>query len=223
MIEAEWLDISLPIGPETPVYPGDPPVEVVTVASLANDPYHLSRITMGSHTGTHVDAPAHFVRGGETLAEIPLGRFSGPAWVLELPKAPAIEAADLAERWPDEPIERILLKTPNSQRWGKEGKQAESPRGERPIQALSPSAAEWLIGMGVSLVGIDALSIESDDTGCYPVHHLLLGYRVLILEGLDLRNIAPGPYELLCLPLRLTVPDGAPVRAVLRCREAPRH
>ena len=210
MPERAWLDISLAVGPGTPVYPGDPPVRLETLASLADDPYHLSRLSCGSHTGTHVDAPAHFVRGGATLAEIPLARWSGLAWVVEVTGPGAIEVEDLLTAWPSQAhVERVLLKTPNSARWG-------TPEAGQVWQALSPEAAEWLVGVGVRLVGIDALSIEQDDAGCYPVHHTLLGAGCLIVEGLDLGGVAPGPYELVCLPLKLEAPDGAPARAALR-------
>lgn len=210
MAEQAWLDVSLPVGPETLVYPGDPPVVIETMASLEDGPYHLSRVTISSHVGTHVDAPAHFVRGGATLAEIPLARWSGPAWVLELPPDEAITPDLLLDAWPPRGVvERVLLKTMNSSRWG-------TAQAGLPAQVLTPDAAEWLVGMGVRLVGIDALSVEHDETGYFPVHHTLLGAGVLIVEGLDLRGIAPGYYELVCLPLRLEVPDGAPARVALR-------
>lgn len=214
MPERPWIDVSLPLGPETPVYPGDPPIELETVMSLADHACHVSRLHLGSHSGTHVDAPAHFVRGGATLAEIPLARWSGPAWVVEVAAEGMITPADLLAAWPggrgsQVSAERVLLKTPNSARWG-------TPEAGSRWQGLAPEAAEWLLGLGVLLVGIDALSIEQDDSGRFPVHHTLLGSGCLIVEGLDLRGVAPGPYELVCLPLRLEVPDGAPARVALR-------
>jgi arylformamidase len=105
----------------------------------------------------------------------------------------------------------VLLRTPNSALWG-------TPEGGETYQALSPEGARWLLDRGVRLVGIDALSIEKDESGSFPVHHALLGAGCLIMEGLDLSQAAPGPYELLCLPLKLSAPDGAPVRAVLAPR-----
>jgi arylformamidase len=207
---AEWIDISLPLGNGTPIFPGDPAIEVTTVTTLEQTPYHLSHVAMGSHSGTHVDAPAHFVRGGTPLGQIPLSRWTGPAWVVVLPEADSIEPEALAAAWPQgESVERVLLRTPNSRLWG-------TPEAGHRYQALSEAGAAWLLDRGVKLVGIDSLSIEADATGTFPVHHLLLGNDVLILEGLNLKHVAAGPYELLCLPLRLEVPDGAPVRAVLR-------
>lgn len=208
--ERPWLDVSLPLGPKTPVYPGDPAIVLETLMSLEDDPCHVSRVGLGSHSGTHVDAPAHFVRGGATLAEVPLARWSGAAWVIEVAPEGAIEPEHLLEAWPPHgQVDRVLLKTPNSARW-------DTPEAGKVWQALSPEAAEWLVGLGVRLVGIDALSIEQADTACYPVHHTLLGAGCLIVEGLDLRGILPGPYELLCLPLKLEAPDGAPARVALR-------
>lgn len=212
MPERPWIDVSIPVGPGMPVYPGDPDVELEAVMTLADDACHVSRMRLGSHTGTHVDAPAHFVRGGATLAEIPLARWSGPAWVVEVAPEEAIEPEHLMDAWPAQgQVERVLLKTPNSNRWG-------TPEAGAVWQALSPDAAAWLVGLGVRLVGIDALSIEKDETGGFPVHHTLLGSGCLILEGLDLRGVEPGAYELVCMPLKLEAPDGAPARAALRPR-----
>lgn len=205
----DWLDVSILVSSTMPVFPGDPAVVVEPVPVPDDAPYRLSRMEMGSHTGTHVDAPAHFIRGGATLAEVPLSRWSGPCWVVGLPAAASITVEALQAVWPEGPVERLLLKTPNSALW-------ETPRAGHEWQALSPDAAAWLVKQGVRLVGIDCLSIEQDDTGTFPVHHMLLGQDVVIIEGLDLRAIAPGPYELLCLPLKLDASDGAPARVALR-------
>jgi arylformamidase len=207
--EPGWLDVSLPIGPDTPVYPGDPAIEVSAVSTLDHGPSHVSRLVCGSHTGTHVDAPAHFIRGGTPLGSVPLSRWSGPCWVIEVPAAEEIRPDHWLAALPEAPVERVLFKTPNSQLW-------DTPQAGHVWQALSLEGAEWLVAHGVKLVGIDALSIERGGSEDFPVHHTLLGNDVLLLEGLDLRAVSPGPYDLLCLPLRLEVPDGAPARAVLR-------
>lgn len=209
MPDGRLIDISLELGPATPVFPGDPPVEVEDVFQLGEDATHVSRLETSTHAGTHFDAPAHFIAGGLKAWEIPLERFCGPAWVIELDEAPAIAPGDLEARWPDAPVERLLLKTPNSARWG-------TPEAAHRVQGLTEASAAWLAARGVGLVGIDGLSIEAIDSETYPVHRALLGREVLILEGLDLTGVAPGPYELLCLPLKLSAPDGAPVRAALR-------
>lgn len=204
-----WIDISLPLGPGTPVFPGDPPIELDTDVAPVEAPYRLSRLVLGTHSGTHLDAPAHFIRGGAPMSAIGPERLNGPAWVVKLTEAIAIEPEALAAAWPDAPVERVLLSTPNSARWG-------TPEAGGVYQALSPAAAAWLVERGVMLVGIDALSIEADTDGTFPVHMALLGAGVVILEGIDLRGVEPGLYELVCLPLRLEAPDGAPARALLR-------
>jgi arylformamidase len=209
--DAGWLDVSLPIRPGMPIFPGDPDVVVETVTTQPETPYHVSRVDFGSHTGTHVDAPAHFLQGGTPLPAVPLARWSGPAWVLEVPAADAVTPAHCEAGWPEGPVERVLFKTPNSDLW-------DTPKAGKEWQALSPEAAEWLVARGVRLVGIDALSIEKDESNTFPVHHTLLGADVLIVEGLDLRGVGPGPHDMMCLPLRLDVLDGAPARVALRPR-----
>lgn len=192
MPDGRLIDISLELGPTTPVFPGDPPVEVETICET---PYQLSRLVMTTHSGTHLDAPAHFIPGGATASELSLDALCGPCWVLAVAE-PDIAPAHLAAHCPARPVSRLLLKTPEA-------------------AGLTEAAARWLVEQGVTLVGIDALSIETDGE-TYPVHRALLGAGVLILEGLELSQVMPGPYELLCLPLKLSAPDGAPVRAALR-------
>lgn len=208
-VEPGWLDVSLPIGPDMPVYPGDPAVVVEPASTLDDGLSHVSRLAFGSHTGTHVDAPAHFIRGGTPLGEVPLARWSGPCWVFEVPAASEIRPAHWLAAWPDAPVERVLFKTPNSQLW-------DTPQAGKVWQALSLEGARWLVAHGVKLVGIDALSIERGGSEDFPVHRTLLGNDVVLLEGLDLRRVTPGPYDLLCLPLRLDAPDGAPARVILK-------
>jgi arylformamidase len=190
------IDISLPIGPDTPVWPGDPPVLVEPVARVAaGDPADVSRLQLGTHTGTHVDPPAHFLPGGVTVDELPLDVLIGPAFVADLTGGGPIDAGRLAAAVPAGTT-RLLLRT-----GGTHG-------------ALTAAGARWLVESGVRLVGADTLSLEptSED---YPVHHELLGAGVIIVEGLDLSRAAAGPYQLVCLPLRITAGDGAPARAVL--------
>lgn len=204
-----WIDVSLPLGPATPAYPGDPAVTIQPVCTLDDGPYHLSAVTLASHSGTHLDAPAHFVRGGLTLPQIPLERLNGPAWVLALPPTPCIEPADLEALWPASAApERVLLQTRGAVPWA-------HPEAFDCPHPLSPEAADWLLARGVRLVGIDALSVETGAHG-FPVHERLLGAGALLLEGLDLSQVPPGSCELLCLPLKLEAPDGAPVRALVR-------
>jgi arylformamidase len=189
------IDISLPIGPDTPVWPGDPPVLVEPVARVVDgDPADVSRLTLGTHTGTHVDPPAHFLPGTTTVDALDLDVLVGPAVVAEFTMGPIdVDALEVAL---SEGSTRVLLKT----------------RGE--TGALTPDGARWLVERGVRLVGADTLSIEPA-TAEYPVHRILLGAGVVIVEGLDLTAATPGSYQLVCLPLRVVGGDGAPARAVL--------
>jgi arylformamidase len=187
------IDISRPVGADTPVWPGDPPVAVEPVARLeAGDPAAVSRLVLGTHTGTHVDPPAHFVAGGATVDEIGLDVLVGPAVVVEAGQLAAAVGGH----------ERVLLKTGAGDRFG----------------VVTAGTARQLVEAGVRLVGVDTLSIEpaTDD---YPVHRLLLGAGVVIVEGLDLSATPPGEYQLVCLPLRIAGGDGAPARAVLITQE----
>ncbi len=191
-------------------FPGDPGFTSQPTHSLdRGDPYALSRLTLGSHAGTHIDPPLHFLREGLSADRIDLGILNGPAQVVGVDRDRLeVGASDLPPFPPG--IDRVLFRTRNSERWARD-----EPFFPDYV-ALSLPAAEELRRRGVRLVGIDSLSIESDPEGRYPIHHLLLGRGVLILEGLQLADADPGPYELECLPLRLAGGDGGPARAVLR-------
>jgi arylformamidase len=191
------IDISLPIGPETPVWPGDPPVVIEPVARVdRGDPADVSRLVLGTHTGTHVDPPAHFLPGGVTVDALALDVLVGPAMVAGFPAGPIDGAALDSVAASGDSSARLLLKTGGA------------------AGAVTPDGARWLVERGVRLVGADTLSIEpaSDD---YPVHRVLLGAGVVIVEGLDLTAVTPGEYQLVCLPLRIVGGDGAPARAAL--------
>ena len=191
------IDISRPIGPETPAWPGDPAVVVEPLSRVeAGAVAAVSRLALGTHTGTHVDPPAHFLAGGATVDALPLDVLVGPAVVADLTAAGPIDAARLAAQVPGDGTSRVLLKTGAAD------------------GALTPEGAAWLVERGVRLVGADTLSIEPE-TRDYPVHRILLGAGVVIVEGLDLSAAAAGRYQLLCLPLRISGGDGAPARAVL--------
>ncbi|MGI0132416.1 MAG: cyclase family protein [Thermoplasmata archaeon] len=203
------IDISMPVYPGMPCFPGDPAVTVQRTHSIdRGDAYNVSTVNLGTHTGTHVDPPIHFLNDGVGIDAVDLGRLNGPCWVHAVPSsARLIDAAALR----DVPAgtSRLLLKTRNSARWVSED------RFFPDYVALSPDGAREALHRGVRLVGIDALSIESDTSGTFPVHHALLGEGALILEGLRLAEVAPGPYQLACLPLRLRGGDGGPARAML--------
>ena len=190
-------------------FPGDPPVRIAATHALARgDPYNLSALSMGSHTGTHVDPPSHFLPGGVAADQLDLSVLNGPCEVVQIADAES-EVGPSAVRHLPEGIHRVLFRTANSARWSLGGGFFSD------YVALSAGAGEAAVARGLRLVGIDALSIERDDTGRFPVHHRLLGSSVLILEGLRLDGVPPGRYHLECLPLRIVGGDGAPARAVL--------
>jgi arylformamidase len=203
------IDISMPVRPGMPSFPGDPVVETTPVKRVAKgDPYNLSTWTIGSHTGTHVDPPVHFVDGGATTDQLDLGVLNGPCRVVDVPATSLSIGPEEVAAVP-RGSKRVLFRTATSARWAVE------PRFFPDYVALTPAAAELLADRGVGLVGIDALSIELDPTGRFPVHHRLLGGRTLILEGLLLHAAPSGEYDLRCLPLDLVGGDGGPCRAVL--------
>jgi arylformamidase len=203
-------DISVTLSPALPRFPGDPPVRF---RPHAGEPFRLTRLAFGSHAGTHLDASAHLLPQGAPAGELPLERLLGPCLVLDLSgHAGDIDAAAL-RRLPLHGHRRLLLHTRNSALWRRR-------RYSRRHVGLTPDAAAWLVERGVKLVGIDYLSVEPAG-GDGSVHRLLLEGGVVVLEGLDLSAVEHGEYELLCLPLKLSVADGAPCRAVLRRPDTP--
>jgi arylformamidase len=200
----------MPLSPTLPGYPGDPEVTITPIAQLQwGDVANVSRLVLGSHTGTHLDAPRHFFTDGLAIDDLDLHLLMGPARVCAFPHVTThLTAADLRPLALGG-IPRLLLQTPNAALWERTGFQAN-------YIALTESAAHLLVEMGVRLVGIDYLSVDAFERHDFPVHRILLGAGVLILEGLDLRTVPPGDYELLALPLLLQHGDGAPVRAILR-------
>ena len=202
------IDISVPNGPGQHVYPGDPEPRVDAVRRTARgDVCNLSLLTMGSHTGTHVDAPWHFLGDGPRLGDVSLDRMVGPALVADLRGRAAVDRAAL-ESVPLADGDILLCRTDNSWRWEREGFQ-------RDFTYLTTDAADLLIARRVRAMGMDYLSIERFGSTDFPVHHALLGAGVFVIEGLDLRAVEPGRYTLVCLPLKFPDLDGAPARAVL--------
>ena len=200
------FDITQTISGELPVWPGDPPVVIETTRGTIPS---VSRISLGSHTGTHVDPPAHFIPGGATVDQLPLEILLGPVWVAHLSGPGPLTAAMLeAAAIPLGPI-RLIIRTDNS------ADAAAHPVFDPDFVALAPDAAAWVLARGIRLVGIDGPSIEPYASPGEPVHHALLGAGAIIVENLALAGVAPGAYQLACLPLRIAGGDGAPVRAVL--------
>lgn len=203
-------DISMPLFPGMPVFPGAPAFEAEPSQSLGRgDPYNLSRLTLSSHEGTHVDPPRHFLPDGATIDRIDLDVLEGPCEVVDVPAAVTRIGAAEVEGVPPGTT-RVLFRTSNSARW------AQSLTFFPDYVSVGLDAAIALRERGSRLVGIDSLSLESDPTERFPAHHALLGHGVLILEGLLLHEVPPGSYWLECLPLRWRDGDGGPARAVLR-------
>lgn len=210
----DWLDISVPVRAAMPLFPGDPPVRSELVTSIARgDVCNVTRLDMGAHTGTHIDAPVHFLDGGPGAESIPLDAVIGPAYVVDALSATGpIDSATLERMAIPDGETRVLFKTTNSELWN------EPTFSHRSI-ALAEDAARVLAERGARLVGVDYLSVAPFGDPV-PTHRALLEAGVVILEGIDLRAVQPGFHELLCLPLRLVGCDGAPCRALLRPRAA---
>jgi len=204
----------MPLFSGMPAFPGDPAFRDEPARSLARgDAYNLSSLALGSHAGTHVDPPRHFFEQGTTVDRLDVSALNGPSYVVELPPdLSAVRAKEVA-RVPAG-AERVLFRTSNSTRWARD--LAFFPD----YVSLDVTAADELVARGdVRLVGIDSLSIETDPTGRFPVHHALLGAGIPILEGLLLADAPAGRYDLACLPLRIRDGDGGPARALLRFRD----
>jgi arylformamidase len=201
------IDISVTIRSRMPIYEGDPGVDIALERSMdQGDAANVSRLQLGAHTGTHVDAPRHFLPDGPAADELELEPFIGPCVVADATTAAQagwIDAAGIEALGLPDGTERVLLKTPNSRLWERDTFVSEFVR-------LDGSGAEALVARGVRLVGIDYLSI-----GDVAAHTTLLEQRIGVVEGLDLRAVEPGAYLLACLPLKIAGCDGAPARAVL--------
>jgi arylformamidase len=202
-------DISLPVMNGGVVYPGNPEIRIEPQQEIAKGgSSNVSLLSIGSHTGTHIDAPRHIIPDGVGIDRIPLDALIGRAVVCAFgDDVLAVTEAHLRQQ-PIEGFERVLLKTRNS-RFIRERE------FHRDYTYLAPDGAEYLISLGVRLVGIDYLSIEQFHSGHHRTHKTLLGRGVVIVEGLDLSEPAPGAYEMTCLPVLLAGLDGAPARAVL--------
>lgn len=203
-------DVSVPIRDGGLVYPGNPEIHISLEQSIAlGAGANVSNLSFGSHTGTHVDAERHFFDNGRTVDQIPLETLMGPATIIEYgPETTAVTRADLVNR-DLTGVERVLLKTRNSTYL------TQDRAFHRDYTYLAPDGAEYLVQLGVKLVGIDYLSIEQFHSGHHRTHLALLGARVVIVEGLNLIDVPPGRYHFCCLPIKLAGCDGAPARAVL--------
>jgi len=205
------FDISVSIKPELPTWPGDPGIVLERISKMEDGANaNVTHMSLGVHTGTHVDAPFHFLGAvANTVESLSLEALIGPATVVYLPDTDLITAQDLKRADLPQGALRILFKTRNSNIWHS---------GETQFQenfvALSADASEFLVERGVVLVGVDYLSVAPFKDSV-PTHRILLEAGIVALEGLDLSGIEPGDYQLICLPLKIDGSDGAPARAIL--------
>ena len=203
------LDVSVPLASGMPAFPGNPAFELQPVKRIADGgSSNVSRLVLGTHTGTHVDAPRHFIDDGTSVDALPLELLLGRARVVEIPRRGAIGAEDLAAAGLREDL-RVLLKTSNSALWN-------SDAFHDDYTHVTEEGARYLVEQGVKVVGIDYLSIEQFRKPGAPAHRMLLANGVIIIEGLNLADAEPGMYEMFCLPLPITGGDGAPARVVLK-------
>ena len=205
------FDITLSISPEIPTWPGDMKVKLGRVKKIEEGASNnLSQMELGVHTGTHVDAPFHFVQSGIKIDELPLEVLLGPVQVVQMGDDVDLITADTLKNVKIDPrIPRILFKTRNTHYWEKKEKEFQAG-----FVAIAQDAAAELVAMGMKLVGIDYLSV-GPFTNSKPTHDTLLGAGMALLEGADLSKVEPGLYELYCLPMKLKATEGAPARAIL--------
>ncbi|MEN6480899.1 MAG: cyclase family protein [Anaerolineaceae bacterium] len=203
-------DISVIYSTDMPVWPGDPKINLKRVNKIEEGANaNVSEISMGVHTGTHVDAPYHFLMNGGSVDQLPLDVLIGPVQVIELPESvDLIDAKVLRRAKILNGVERVLFKTRNSRYW------SEKEDFQTDFVAISADGAKLLVDLNVKLVGIDYLSIAPYKNS-RPTHEILLEAKTVIIEGLNLSNIEAGIYNLYCLPLKFKDTDGAPARVIL--------
>ncbi len=203
-------DVSLTISNDLPVWPGDQPVDLKRNLDMQHgNVCTLSQMTCTVHVGTHLDAPAHFIKDGRGIDTLDLSKLIGPCHVADLRTSTTINADTLEQANIPNGTRRLLIRTRNSDYWA---------RGDKAFHtdfvAIEPGGAEWIVQRGIELVGVDYLSVGAFEGGI-PTHEILLGSGVVPVEGLNLAGIEAGAYQLICLPLKLKDCDGAPARVVL--------
>ena len=204
------LDVSVLLAPGLATYPGNPAFEITPVNRIADGhSSNNSRLGMGTHTGTHVDAPLHFFDGRPGVEAMPLDLLVGRARVIDLPHRGGITEEHLAAAGLREDL-RVLLRTPNSALWNT------TDGFHTDYTYLTEGGARFLVGQGVKVVGVDYLSVEQYKKAGAPAHKALLGDGIIIIEGLNLSDAEAGQYEMYCLPLKIANGDGAPARVVLK-------
>ena len=209
-MKSEWIDVSIPLQNSMVNWPGDAPFHRLETLKIANgDPCNLSQFCCSAHIGTHMDAPRHFLAHGHGIESMPIDATIGPARVIAIHDPDLIRVKEL------EPHrlgagERVLFKTRNSEHLWKTNDFQEQ------FVHIPQDTAAYLADLKVRTVGVDYLSVGGYETDSAETHRALLGAGIWLIEGLNLGQVEPGEYELVCLPLKLVGSDGAPARAVLR-------
>jgi len=207
----QLFDISVPIFPGMPIYPGDPAVVFEPALDIScGDPANVTQLHLGSQTGTHFDTPHHILNNGKTVESLSLDACYGPARVIEIP--PEIQAitAEVLQRYDLTGVTRLLLKTKNSGFW-----QTHPETFRTDFAALTEDGAQYAVSLGLRLIAIDYLSIELYDSPDLKAHQVLLTHDMIILEGINLASVKPGDYLLMAFPIKYQGLDGTPCRAVL--------
>ncbi|HEY7355900.1 MAG TPA: cyclase family protein [Ktedonobacterales bacterium] len=205
-----WIDVSVSLHSGMAHWPDNPPVQIARMLDMERgDVCNVSTLSMGSHTGTHMDAPVHFVRGSKGIDDMPLEATIGPARIIEIHDAASIKPDELRSQ-AIQRGERVLFKTRNSARCWTTDDFIED------FVYISREAARYLAGLGVQTVGVDYLSVGGFTRDGPETHRALLEAGIWIIEGLNLSQVAAGAYDLICLPLKIAHSDGAPARAILR-------
>jgi arylformamidase len=205
--DIRWIDIGTSIEPDLVVWPGDPKIAIEQLATVAKDGYNLTKISLSAHSGTHMDAPFHYLSKGKTIDQIDVNRLIGEVKVFQI-DSKVVSAKDLMNLEIEEG-DNIFLKTINSEQdW-------QNMPFLKDFVYIDESAARYLVEKKINMIGIDYLSIAHPENGV-EVHRILLANEVVIVEGLRLKEINEGNYEMICLPMKIKGGDGAPVRVVLR-------
>lgn len=207
-------DISLPITSSMPVWPGDPPVKLERISAISEGEHaNVTFLHLCAHTGTHIDAPKHFIDNGKTIEQIPLSKLIGDALVLHIPREVGIITAGVLEAHPQNELlhqaKKILFRTRNSALWS-----AHPVSFVEDYVGIDATGAAYLAELDLDLIGVDYLSVAPYNA-TYEPHHILLSQGIVLLEGIDLAEVPQGFFQLFCLPLMLSGSDGSPARAVL--------
>jgi len=208
----KMYDVSLLVSEGLPIWPGDPGISMTLASSLNHgDDANVTRLEMGVHTGTHIDAPIHFEAEGMSIDELSMDTLIGPCRVFDFSENIESIGYETLKNLDFAGVTRVLFKTRNSIWWAS---------GETEFQKdfvyITEAGAKFLVDQGIKLVGIDYLSVEKFGSSDYSTHHLLLRNQMVIVEGLNLSEVSSGEYELIALPMRLKGSDGSPARVILK-------